>query len=224
MANNEHAGHRKRMRKKFIENGIDVFEPHETLEMLLFYAVPMKNTSILAHQLINHFGSFSSVLDAPIDALISFGLTETQAAYLKLMPETARLYLDDKHNNPNKIITDENINEYMINKFIGRIDENVLLLLLDAKNKELFCSVINKGSINASQICVSKVVDLAMRYHARSAIIAHNHPSGIALPSKQDIETTNAIKTALEVVGIKLLDHIIVADNDCVSLAQSELL
>ena len=150
MANNEHSGHRKRMRKKFIENGIDIFEPHEILEMLLFYAVPMRNTSILAHQLIDHFGSFSSVLDAPLDALISFGLTEAQAAYLKLMPETARLYLDDKHNNPNKIVTDENINEYMINKFIGRIDDNVVLLLLDAKNKELFCSVINKGSINAS--------------------------------------------------------------------------
>lgn len=218
---NVHEGHRARVRKKFLLNGLDGFETHEALEFLLFYCVHMKNTSELAHRLLNSFGSLSAVLDAPLDALLDFGLTETQATLLKLIPEMSRLYIDDKHNNNDKVVNYETLGKSIIRKFIGRENENVLLLLLDSKGKEVFCGIVAKGSLNSTNLPVRKIVDYSLRYNAKSAIIAHNHPSGFALPSKGDIEATINIKNALGLIGVALLDHYIVADNDSISLAQT---
>ena len=218
---NVHEGHRARVRKKFLLNGLDSFETHEALEFLLFYCVHMKNTSELAHRLLNSFGSLSAVFDAPVDALLDFGLTETQATLLKLIPEISRLYIDDKHNNNNKVLNKETLGNSIVRKFIGRENENVLLLLYDSKLKEVFCGIVAKGSLNSTNLPVRKIVDYALRYNAKSAIIAHNHPSGFALPSRGDIEATMNIKNALGLIGVVLLDHYIVADNDSISLAQT---
>lgn len=220
---NVHEGHRSRVRKKFLLNGLDGFETHEALEFLLFYCVHMKNTSELAHRLLDAFGSLSAVFDAPYDALCEFGLSETQAAFLKLIPEMSRLYIDDKHNNMNKVVDYDTIGDSILRKFIGRENENVLLLLLDAKGKEVFCGIVSKGSLNNTNLPVRKIVDYSLRFNAQSAIIAHNHPSGVALPSRDDLEATANIKHALALIGVHLLDHYIVADNDCVSLAQSRV-
>lgn len=221
---NVHKNHRQRVRKKFLQNGLDSFEIHEALEFLLFYCVPYKNTSILAHQLIDSFGSLSAVFDAPFDALTEFGLTETQASLIKLLPEMSRLYIDDKHNNTDKVFDYEKAGESVLRKFIGRENEHVLLLLLDAKGKEVFCGIVSKGSLNDTSLPIRKIVDFSLRFNAKSAIIAHNHPSGVALPSRDDIESTKNVKSALDLIGVRLLDHFIVADNDYVSLAQSRIL
>lgn len=218
---NVHEGHRARVRKKFLLNGLDGFETHEALEFLLFYCVHMKNTSELAHRLLDAFGSLSAVLDAPYDALRNFGLSETQAVFLKLIPDISRLYIEDKHNNLDKVIDYDTVGDNILRKFIGRENENVLLLLLDAKGKEVFCGIVAKGSLNNTNLPVRKIVDFSLRYNAKSAIIAHNHPSGLALPSRDDLDATANIKNALELIGVRLIDHYIVADNDCVSLAQS---
>lgn len=225
MANdNVHSGHRSRVRKKFLDNGIDSFETHEILELLLFYAVPMKNTSVLAHKLLDTFGSISAVFDAPFDTLIDAGLTESQAVMLKLMPDITRVYINDKHNNASKVVDFDSLGDVIIRKFIGRENENVLLILLDAKGKEIFCGIVSKGSLNDATLPVRRIVDLALRYNAKSAVVAHNHPSGVALPSRDDLNATVNLKNALDLIGVRLLDHYIVADNDCVSLAQSSIL
>lgn len=221
---NVHSGHRSRVRKKFLDNGIDSFETHEILELLLFYAVPMKNTSILAHKLLDYFGSISAIFDAPFDALVEAGLTESQAVMLKLMPDITRLYIDDKHNNKSKVVDIDNLPDAIIRKFIGRENENVLALLIDAKGKEVFCGIVSKGSLNDTSLPIRKIVDFSLRYNAKSVIVAHNHPSGVALPSKDDLDATINLKNALDLIGVRLLDHYIVADNDCVSLAQSKIL
>lgn len=220
---NLHKNHRSRVRKKFFENGLDSFENHETLEFLLFYCVPYKNTSELAHRLIDAFGSLSAVLDAPLDALYDFGLTETQASLLKLIPELSRVYLNDKHNNSDKIIDYDKVGDIILRKFIGREEENVLLFLLDAKGKEVYCGIVSKGTLSDTIMPIRKIVDYALRYNAKAAIIAHNHPSGVALPSRDDIESTADVKSALNLIGVRLIDHFIVADNDYVSLAQSRI-
>lgn len=221
---NVHKDHRSRVRKKFLENGLDNFEMHEALEFLLFYCVPYKNTSVLAHRLLDAFGSLSAVFDAPYDALRKFGLSETQATMIKLMPEICRLYVDDKHNNLDKIFDYDTATKKILSKYIGRENEHVLLMLLDAKGKELYCGIVSKGTLNDATLPIRKIVDFSLRYNAKSAIIAHNHPSGLALPSREDLVSTENVKNALELIGVKLLDHFIVADNDCVSLAQSRML
>lgn len=219
-----HEGHRQRMKQKFISSGIDGYESHEVLELLLYYSIPRKDTNEIAHRLLDHFGSFSAVLDAPIDTLSEIeGVGENTAVLLKLVPSLCRLYLDDKYRNIKKIISLDNVGDFLLNKFIGRTNETVYLLLMDNKFRELYCGIVNEGSVNSVDIYVRKIVELAMRYNASQAVLAHNHPSGIALPSNSDISTTISIKNALELVGVRLVDHIIVADDDYVSLAQSHL-
>lgn len=218
---NLHAGHRDRMKKKFLDHGLDVFETHEALELMLYYAVPYKDTNPLAHKLLSEFGSVSAVFDAPFDCLKEAGLTDNQATFIKLIPQLARLYLSDKEDNADKIVDFDSIEKHIINQFIGRNEEHMLLLLMDAKFKEIYCGMVSVGTLSATDIPIRKIVDLAMRYNARSAVIAHNHPSGFAKPSRVDIESTMMISQALELINVYLVDHYIVADGDCVSLRQS---
>lgn len=217
-----HTGHRQRMRAKFLQSGLDGFEIHESLELLLYYAVPRKDTNPLAHKIIDNFGSLSAALDAPIDALRECGLSENAAILLKLIPQISRLYLDDKRDD-SKAVRLETIGDRLLHKFVGRDYEAVVLLLMDAKHKEVFCGVISKGSVNSCDLYIRKIIENIMIYNASYAVLAHNHPSGLALPSLADIESTKSVSSALSLVGVQLLDHIVVADDDYVSMLQSGL-
>lgn len=217
----EHTGHRKRLKKKFIENGFDVFEPHEALEMYLFYAIPRKDTNPLAHRLLDRYLTIGGVCDAPLDELVNeFKLSESAAVYLKMLPEMSRLYNESKLSADN-IIDDENLGELFRTKFIGRTNEAVALMLGDAKGKMIYFGIIAKGSLNSTEMPVRKIVDLSLRHNAKIAYIAHNHPSGSALPSSADISTTKTISETLLSVGVHLIDHFIVTDDDYVSLRES---
>lgn len=219
----EHLGHRQRVRKKFIENGFDVFEPHEALEMFLFYAIPRKDTNPLAHRLLERYLTIGGVCDAPIDELMEeFGLSESAAAYIKMLPEMSRLYNESKMSDDN-IIDYENLGTLFQTKFIGRTSEAVALLLGDAKGKMIYFNVISKGSLNSSDMPVRKIVDLALRHNAKTAFLAHNHPSGTALPSHSDLLTTQTVRETLLSVGVDLIDHFIITDDDYVSLRDSGL-
>ena len=220
----DHSGHRARMKKKLAAHGLDVFEPHEVLEILLYYAIPQKNTNDIAKRLIDSYGSLSAVLDASLDSLKNAGLTEHQALYLKLFPDVSRLYLVDKYQNPQKIIEFDQVSDYILNKFIGYEEkENVFLLLLDKKGKEVYCGMIAHGNFNSANFSIRDVVTLAINYGAVYAFLAHSHPSGLALPSRDDVTATIDVRKALRLVGVTLVDHFIVADHDCVSMAESGL-
>ena len=219
----DHAGHRNRVRKKFIDNGFDGFEPHEVLEMYLFYAIPRKDTNALAHKLLNRYITISGVCDAPLDELMKdFSLSQSAAVFLKMLPQMSRLYIQSKTSKDNAI-DDECIGEMFMSMFIGRDEECVALILGDAKGKLLFSDIIIKGAIGSTTAPVRKIVDIALRHNAKCAFIAHNHPSGSALPSSSDIKATAIIKNTLLSVGVELIDHYIVTTDDYVSLAQSEM-
>lgn len=219
----EHSGHRQRVRKKFIENGFDVFEPHEALEMFLFYAIPRKDTNPLAHRLLDRYLNIGGVCDAPIDELMNeFGLSESAAAYIKMLPEMSRLYNESKMSDDN-IIDYENLGKLFQTKFIGRTSEAVALLLGDAKGKMIYFNIISKGSLNSSDMPIRKIVDLSLRHNAKTAFLAHNHPSGTALPSNSDLLTTRTLRETLLSVGVDLIDHFIITDDDYVSLRESGL-
>ena len=109
--------------------------------------------------------------------------------------------------------------QYLVPFFHGEQEEVVYLLCLDAKCKALCCVPVHRGSITVASISVRKIVQTALNQNAASVVLAHNHPSGYALPSQEDLDTTRTLQTALQSVGIVLADHIIVADDDYVSLA-----
>lgn len=218
-----HEGHRERLKRKFVKYGADSLETHELLEMLLFYGIPRKDTNELAHTLINNFGSLHQVFDAPMSSLLKInGIGESAAILIRLVSKLSRVYAEKSYKT-SKRLTKEQIEKIILNKFIGRIKEHVILVLFDAKRNLVFCDVISQGSFSATVIHIREIVELALKFNATKAIVAHNHPSGIALPSKEDIETTIELKNALKLIDVNLVDHIIVADNDYVSIADSEL-
>lgn len=211
---NVHAGHRARLRKRFLTQGINSFEEHTILELMLFYVVPQKDTNELAHRLIEKFGSFSGVFDAPTDALCEVpGITENGAALIKLIPEINRAYMKDKLNNVKTISSTSAAKEYFAAEFEGAVTERFMVLYLDPKNRILKCGKISEGSVTATDVNIRKIAQEAMSVNAVSVILAHNHPGGTAKPSSGDVRMTKNIIASLLPLDIVVWDHIIVADS-----------
>ena len=217
-----HKGHRERLKARFLETGLDSFTDVQALELLLFYAIPQKDTNPIAHALLDRFGSLSQVLDAPLEALKKVpGISDHSASLLRLVTELARFYQVDSAQRTEVLTSLDACGRYLVPRFFGRKVEMVFLLCLDAKCKVLCCREIGEGSVNAASISVRKVVEAALSANATTVVLAHNHPSGVALPSADDVQTTRRIAAALSAVEVKLIDHIVVAEGDFISMAQS---
>lgn len=217
-----HKGHRERLKNRFLENGLDDFTDVQALELLLFYAIPMKDTNPIAHALLDHFGSLSRVLEASPGELKKVnGISDHAATLLTLVTQLGRYYQVDAAKRVECLTTLDACGEYLVPYFFGRTRETVFLLCLDAKCKVLCCKEVGEGSINSASISVRKIVETALSSNATTVVLAHNHPSGVALPSEEDVETTKRVAAGLSAVEIQLADHIVVADGDYVSLTQS---
>lgn len=223
--NHPHGGHRQRMKDKFLNNGLDAFHDVNVLEMVLYYAVPQKDTNPMAHHLLNEFGSLAAVFDASVEDLETRGkLTQNAATLLKLIPAVARRQQISKASFETILNTTQRCGDYLVPFFFNETEEVVYLLGLDAKCKALGCVKLFSGTVNYANLSVRRVVETALNMKATSVVLAHNHTSGIAVPSQEDIQTTKAVGHALDLLGILLVDHIVVADGDYVSMAESGLL
>ena len=222
----EHEGHRERLRRRYEAEGLDAFETHNVLELLLFYAIPRKDTNKIAHRLEATFGSLSAVLEAPEEELRKIeGIGPQAASFLHFIPQICRKYMEDVSRPQGECIhSSEEAGEYLSARFIGVQEEIVVLLLISATGKIRFCDTVARGGFNSADVDLRKLLSLGMKFKSSSAILAHNHPSGVALPSQDDLQTTRVIAKALASVGVHLIDHIIVADGDYVSLADSGIL
>lgn len=217
-----HKGHRERLKQRFLKEGLDQFTDIQALELLLFYAIPQRDTNPIAHALLDRFGSLSQVLDASFEELKKVpGISDHSATLLTLVTELARYYQVDCAQRVECLTTLEACGSYLVPYFFGRNSETVFLLCLDAKCKVLCCKEVGQGSVNSASISVRKVVETALAANATTVVLAHNHPSGVALPSEEDILTTRRIAAALNAVEVHLADHVVVADGDYVSIAQS---
>lgn len=214
-----HDGHRQRRMTSFLQNGFDSMHPHEVLETLLFFAIPRRDTNPIAHELINTFGTLANVFDAPYEELLRIeGVGPSAAALLKMIPQLARLYVQDV-NDTELIRSKEDLARVFLPRFVGRKKEMVYLLCLDNKYKVLACVRIGEGSVNSSVVNMRGITEQAMRYNAAAIALAHNHPGGLAMPSPEDIHTTHALEQLCKSIGLRLLDHLVVADGDYVSMA-----
>ena len=222
---NPHGGHRERLRERFLTEGLDNFEEHNILELLLFYALPRRDTNELAHSLIERFGSLAGVLDAmPVDLCQEIGVSKSTAALLSLMPALFRRYQLSGTKRGACLNSTEKMGAYLLPLFTGLRNEVVYLVCLDSKCKPLYCRQLHEGTVNAALINTRKVVEAALSHNATGVVLAHNHLSGVATPSAEDEKTTRRMQTALDAVGVRLLDHVIVAGEDYVSLAQRGLI
>ena len=219
-----HAGHRQRLKERFLKDGLDNFEEHQVLELLLFYAIPQRDTNEIAHELIRKFGSLSRVLEATPEELSEVKYVGDNVTTLfQLITAVARYYQVSCAMREEILTTIDACGKYLVPFFYQRPNETVFLLCLDAKCKVLACEKVGEGGVNSAGVPIRKIVELALKENATSVILAHNHPSGLAIPSSEDVQTTRRVALALDAVEIVLADHIIVADNDWVSLAQSGL-
>jgi len=217
-----HDGHRQRLKIRFLTEGLDNFEAHAVLELVLFYALPRQDVNPLAHELINRFGKLSAVFDAPIESLMKTpGIGEHAAALIKLVPALCRRYQVSRIEGEQILNTTSRAGAYLLPRFVAHKNEVVYLVCLDSKCKVLGCTMLFEGSVNSAGVSVRKIVETALSFNATGVILAHNHISGVALPSADDESTTAHIKAALRAVGIRLNDHLIVADGDFVSMADS---
>lgn len=217
-----HEGHRKRLRENFLKNGLDNFQSHNVLEMLLFYTIPRSDTNETAHRLIDRFGSLSAVLEAPVEELMKVkGVGERTATFLHLIPEITRVYLKDKQENVKILDTPEKVAAYLLPYFVGKTKENVVVLCLDNKCAVKNCSVMAEGSVSMGDINNRNLIELVIRSNATSVVIAHNHPNGVPAPSKEDVETTYMLTSLFKSIDVVLSDHIIVAGGEWCSMASS---
>lgn len=217
-----HREHRRRVKNRFLGEGMDHFDEVHALELLLFYAIPQGDVNPLAHRLLDHFGGLHQVLTAPPEQLMQVtGVGEHTAILLGLVKGISQKYLISQADANTHLDTLEDCGTYLMDRFLGRRDEVVMLLCLDAKRMPLCCRIVSEGSVNTAEVSVRKVVEAALAVNATSAVLAHNHPSGLALPSMEDIVTTRRVAVALDAVGITLEDHIVVAGRDYVSLVRS---
>jgi DNA repair protein RadC len=219
---NVHKGHRERLKQRFKDFGADALAEHELLELLLFYAIPRGDVNTLAHALLARFGTLYKVFNAPAEALTAIdGVGENTALLIKLLPQLWRRY-------------DLSRNEYVLAPkaasdtglvftpyFFGLETEVVYIMTLTARGQMIRCSKVFEGTVSETDIYTRRIIELALSESASGIIIAHNHPNGDALPSREDIAATKRLISALALIDVKIIDHVIVSGNDWVSLKKT---
>ena len=217
-----HEGHRDRMRERFFSHGLETFNEIEALELLLYYAVPRKDTNPLAHALLDRFGSLDYVLSATEEELCEVpGISKRAAALLMMVPQMARLSEINRSNRIVEITNSKDAINYLIPYFRYNRDEMIVLLCLDSQKRISHTEILYRGIVNSVNFDVRKLVEVSLKRKAVSIIVAHNHPDGPARPSREDDTATQQIFNALRAVGIDLYDHVIISGDDYASYRRS---
>ncbi len=220
-----HDGHRQRMKSRYMKEGLDSFAPHEVLELLLYYAIPRRDINELAHRLINHFGSVANVLDADIEDLKQIdGIGENAAVLLNLIPSLSRVYTSSKWNRNTSLLSTNAIGEYAVSMYVGKKNEEFGIICLDSNRRIHYSGIIIKGTVNQTEAYPRVVVSEVLKHNAVNVVLMHNHPSGSLIPSQSDREATKNIVTALEAIGVHVIDHIIVAGDRFNSMSNLDML
>lgn len=214
-----HEGHRERVKQEFLQSGLDSFSEVRVLELLLFYSRRQGDVNGVAHTLLDTFGSLSAVLDAPVEALRRVeGVGENTAVLLKLMPALAARYLDSR-NQKETILTDaDSLRERLSPLFVGAKNERSAIACFDSRYKLVGVEKLSEGSPNATDLSLRRIAGVALKLNASVVVLAHNHPSGNTMPSKEDLSTTRYLWNALKEMDITLFDHVILTDGDMLSL------
>ena len=195
-------------------------ERRHLLQAALGYLLPAPKAEEAAAALLERFGGFEGVFLAPEEELARTA-GEQAARYLRLTTDLARAYLEDKSKDLKRVYDTTSAVDLFRPKFLGRTTEAVCLMLLDGRGRLIYNDVLSEGSITAVPIYIRRLLQLCILYDAQNVLLAHNHPSGSAAPSRNDITATRQVEMALESIDATLNDHIIFAGEDYLSFAKS---
>lgn len=221
----DHEGHRERLRQRFRRAGLESFAPHEVLELLLTYAIPRRDTKPIAYALMDRFGSLHAVLQASPDELAQVtGIGENAATLISLMMPVFRAYRRSMEEAKDEIRNYSQAVSYCESLFEGERYEKFYVICLGSGMKRLNTALISSGDVTEVRVYARHVLSVLTQCSALGAVISHNHPSGTACPSREDVILTNSIAMLLDGVGIKLYDHIVVAPSETFSFRRGGLL
>ena len=207
----KHGGHRDRLRERFIHDGLDGFEEHNILEMLLFYTIPQKDTNELAHSLLDRFGSLEGVFRATPEKLMQVeGVGEHTALFLGLFSDLMDSYITDRRQN--EIISGiENITAFALRKLSYAPVESLLVFFFDNKQFLLSWHCLQEGSVTPEEIDIRTMVHMVMGTNATYVMMARNNPKGMAKLIKKDNAIALTVSEAMRSIGVLLYDYIVVS-------------
>lgn len=217
-----HEGHRQRLKEKYLYDS-DTLTDSEFLELLLFYAVPRKNTNEIAKRMINEFVTLADLCEAdPKNISNACNVSEHIALLISLVSKVSKrtAVINKEKMSSSKINMPESAGKHAITLFTASCYEQFYLICLNSQKRIMNSALVQKGTINEVPVYTRQVVELALRHKAHSVILAHNHPGGSLTPSQEDINITRAIESALATISIAVNDHIIVAGDSFISLKE----
>jgi DNA repair protein RadC len=218
-------GHRNRMRARLLNAGPDALADHEMLEMLLFLALPRRDTKPIARELLTRFGGFAPVVTASPSELRSVeGLGDAGIAALKLAHAAASRLLRGELAVKPVINSWDALTGYLRAAFGHEKTEQFHVLFLDGRSRLIADEIMGRGTINHAPVYPREIARRALELHATSVIMAHNHPSGSTDVSRDDVSMTQDVRRALQPLSIGLYDHLIVTRDSCVSMRRQGLL
>lgn len=211
---NPHAGHRTKLKKRFLNEGLDHFEDHNVLELILFYAIPRRDTNEIAHALLKRFGTFSRVLEASVEELCEVeGVGEYAAVFLKTYPQVAKRYFKSRFRPAKKLPRYQDMGQDLVLHFAGQENEQLLAIFYNNSLSYSGEEVIHTGNVNSISFSFRKICDAAVHHNASYVVLAHNHPHGRPIASGEDLDTTSRLKKFLLEMNVVLVDHFIVAEG-----------
>ena len=221
------AGHRERLRKRFLEYGLQAFSDEEVLEMLLIFGTPRRDCKPAAREALKRFGSLAAVLEAPLESLTQVpGIGPRNALAIKFVHQVARRFLAQRlEGQPfESISSSQEVYEYLAHTMIPLKKEVFKVLYLDARHHIITVEELFQGTVHESVVYPREVMERALKHHASALVLAHNHPSGDPKPSPADLAVTKRLVLAAQVLDLRLLDHIIIAKGGYFSFADEGLL
>ena len=219
-----HEGHRSRVINKFLTQGLDTFNEHQALELLLFFAVPRIDTNQLSHVIIDTFGSLGNAMDAPVEELVKIpGVGNHTATLIKLIPQMARHYELSKLKHGVVLDSRERAGEYCVKLLTGYVKETLFMVCMDNSNRVIATEKLAGGTVSEASVSQRTVAEQVLKHGATRVILAHNHPAGTLAPSASDKAMTRSIAAMLKMLGVELLDHIIVGRGKYTAMFDHDL-
>jgi len=222
---NRATGHRRRLRDKFREGGLDRFSDEEIIEFLFTLGTPRKDVKPQAREALKKFGSLSNTLAAPINELVKIkGIGARNALYLNLVHQVAGRYLQDKTRGKDFFESSKAVFEYLFHSMRDLKREIFKVLFLNRKNELILDQDVFLGSLTGSAVYPREIMTLALEYRAAALVFVHNHPSGDPAPSAEDRKLTRDLVYSAQMLMIQVLDHIIIGNNTYFSFADDGLI
>ncbi len=220
------AGHRDRLRKKFRDKGLSAFNDYEIVELLLAFGTPRRDTKQAAKDALKKFKSVRGVLEAPEKELRQIhGVGPVNSIAIQFIKDVSRKYLKDKISGPSTSVkSSQEVYDYLYHSLSGLKKEVFKVLFLNSQNRILAVEDLFNGTVNSSAVSPREVIERALKHHAVSLIFAHNHPAGGIEPSQSDKDLTRDLIFAVDAIGIKVLDHIIIGNDRYFSFAGAGLI